>query len=137
MNKTSKRKCSLGTCMGNRPNQCFIKFCSTNFKIEQNWLHFYSPILYKKDNGVLGIQKFWVLRVPPIQIPTQNGEIKALFNKFHRTINLMALLLTILGSWNKETNSKLKNIKGSPHTNLHIQYLKIWLSKGVSHKNSH
>jgi hypothetical protein len=40
--------------------------------------------LYSKDKGVLRNLKFLILRVPPIQIPTQNGEIEVLFNKFHR-----------------------------------------------------
>jgi hypothetical protein len=42
--------------------------------------------------------KFWVLRVPPIQISTQNEEMKVLFNKFHRRTNVMPFLVTILGS---------------------------------------
>jgi hypothetical protein len=42
---------------------------------------------------------------------------ESLIQKFHRTINMMALLATILGSRNKKTNSKIskkKNNKGTP-----------------------
>jgi hypothetical protein len=35
-------------------------------------------LLHLKDNYVFRIPKFWVLRVPPIQIPTQNGKMKIL-----------------------------------------------------------
>jgi hypothetical protein len=35
-------------------------------------------LLNLKDNYVFRIPKFWVLRVPPIQIPTQNGKMKIL-----------------------------------------------------------
>jgi hypothetical protein len=42
-----------------------------------------------------------------MQIPTQNGEMKVLFKKFHRRINLMALLVTILGSRNKKNELKI------------------------------
>jgi hypothetical protein len=91
-------------------NHCFIQFCLTNVTIEQIFSHFYSVILYLKDIGVLINLKFWVLRVPPIQISSQNGKIQVLFNKFSRRINLMALLLTILGSRNKKMNSKFWNL---------------------------
>jgi hypothetical protein len=57
------------------------------------------------------IYEFWVLRVPPIQIPTQNGGMKVLFNKFHRGINLVALLFSNLGSRNKTTYLKFINLK--------------------------
>jgi hypothetical protein len=45
-------------------------------------------------------------RVPPIQISTNNGEIKALFSKFFRRIYLMALLFSSLGSRNKTAFSE-------------------------------
>jgi hypothetical protein len=50
-------------------------------------VHFCLEKLYLKDNGVLRI-----LRVPPIQISTQNGEMEVLFNKFHRRTNVMPFL---------------------------------------------
>jgi hypothetical protein len=53
---------------------------------------------------------FESLGYPPIQIPTQNGDMKVLFNKFNRRINLMALLFTILGSRNKKPISKYKKL---------------------------
>jgi hypothetical protein len=43
------------------------------------------------------IFEFWVLRVPPIQISTQNGGMKVLFNNFHRGINLVAHLFSYSG----------------------------------------
>jgi hypothetical protein len=46
-------------------------------------------------------RNFCVLRVPPIQISTQNEEMKVLFNKFHRYTNVMTFLVTILGSRNQ------------------------------------
>jgi hypothetical protein len=54
-------------------------------------------ILHFKENCVLRTLKFWVLRVPSIQIPTQSGEMKVLFNTFHRRTNLKALLFSNSG----------------------------------------
>jgi hypothetical protein len=54
------------------------------------------------------------VRVPPLQIPTQNGEIKVLFYKFHRRINLMVFCFIISGSGTK----------------LRTQNLEIWKSCG-------
>jgi hypothetical protein len=54
---------------------------------------------------------FEYLRVPPIQIPTQNGGMKVLFNKFYRGINLVALLFSNLGSRNKTMYSEFMNIE--------------------------
>jgi hypothetical protein len=65
-------------------NHYFVQFLSTNFTMEQNWWHFCRALLHLKDNYVFRIPKFRVLRVPPIQIPTQNGKMKIL--KF---VNLM------------------------------------------------
>jgi hypothetical protein len=59
-------------------NHCFVQFFSTNFTIEQNWWHFCRALLHLKDNYVFRIPKFWVLSVPPIKIPTQNGKMKIL-----------------------------------------------------------
>jgi hypothetical protein len=67
-------------------------------------------IFYLKDDGVLRNLKFGVQRVPPIQISSQNGKMQVLFNKFHRRINLMAFLITIMGSRNKKTNSEYCNL---------------------------
>jgi hypothetical protein len=92
-------------------NCYFIKFCSASVTIEQIWSHFYLTILYSKDNGILRILEFWVLRVPPIQIPTQNGEMKVLFHKFHRRINLVVLLFSNSGSRNKTTHLEFRNLK--------------------------
>jgi hypothetical protein len=41
--------------------------------------------------------KFDILRVPSLQIPSKKGK-RVLFSKFPRRTNLMALLVTILGS---------------------------------------
>jgi hypothetical protein len=65
--------------------------------------------LHLKHNDVLKIFEFWVLREPPIQIPTQNREMNVLFNKFHRRINLVALLFSNSGSRNKTTYSEFRN----------------------------
>jgi hypothetical protein len=72
---------------------------------------FYSTILYFKDNGLLRIFEFRELRVTPIQIPTQNGGMIVLFNKFYRGINLVALLFSNSGSRNKTTYSDFRNLK--------------------------
>jgi hypothetical protein len=55
-----------------------------------------------KDNLVLEFTKLGVLRVPPIQISTQNEKIKILFSEFHPRTNLTALLSSILVSKNKQ-----------------------------------
>jgi hypothetical protein len=59
-------------------NHYFVQFLSTNFTIEQNWWHFCRALMHLKDNYVFRIPKCWVLRVPPIQIPTPNGKMKIL-----------------------------------------------------------
>jgi hypothetical protein len=83
-------------------------------------------ILYLNDNGLLKKIKFWVLRVPPIQISSQNGKMQVLFNKFHRRINLMALLVTILGPRNKKRtqNFKIWHTKGTPHNKFRLRRVK-------------
>jgi hypothetical protein len=45
-----------------------------------------------------------------MQIPTQNGKIKVLFNKFHPRTNLTTLSVTILGSRNKIKYSEFQNL---------------------------
>jgi hypothetical protein len=105
-------------------NHYFIKFSSKNFTIEQIWVQFYSAILCLKDIGVLRILKFEVLRVPSIQIPTQNGQKwKFFYNKFHRGINLVALLFSNSGSRNKITFSEFGNLKGTSIQNLEVEGL--------------
>jgi hypothetical protein len=47
-----------------------------------------------------------ILRVPPIQLPTKKSETWVLLMKFHRRMNLTALLVTILGSRNKNKHSE-------------------------------
>jgi hypothetical protein len=68
-------------------------------------------MLYLKDNGVLRIFEFRALRVAPIQIPTQNGGMKVLSNKFHRGKNLVELLFSNLGSRNNTTYSEFGNLE--------------------------
>jgi hypothetical protein len=46
-----------------------------------------------------------------MQISTQNGGMKVLFNKFHRGIKVVALLFSNLGSKNKTTHSEFRNLK--------------------------
>jgi hypothetical protein len=60
--------------------------------------------MYLKENGLPRSLKFGVLRVPPIQISTQNGEMKVCFNKFHHRINLVPLLCC------KEIKLRIKRI---------------------------
>jgi hypothetical protein len=87
--------------MGNRAKSIFysVLFNKFHHRINPN------ALLFNR------IFKFEVLRVPPIQIPTQNGGMKVLFNKFHHRINLVALLLGNLGSRNKTTYSKFINFE--------------------------
>jgi hypothetical protein len=59
-----------------------------------------------KIEEILWILKFDILSVPPIQIPTKKGQTWVLLRKFHRRTNLTALLVTILGSRNKNKHSK-------------------------------
>jgi hypothetical protein len=51
---------------------------------------------------VLRILKFGILRVPLIQVLTNNGEVKILFSECHRRTNLLPLLLSIWGPETKE-----------------------------------
>jgi hypothetical protein len=57
----------------------------------------------------MAYSKFLNFEYPPIQIPTKNGVMKVVFNKFYRGINLVALLFSNLGSRNKTTYSKFIN----------------------------
>jgi hypothetical protein len=59
-----------------------------------------------------------------IQIPTQIGEIKDLFNKFHLRINLVALLFGNLGTRSKTTFLEFRNLEILPK-GLSIQNLKV------------
>jgi hypothetical protein len=63
-------------------------------------------------------------KVPSIQIPTQNEEMKVLVNKFHRRINLVALLFSNSGSRNKTTKSEFRNLKI-----LRVFSYKVWSLK--------
>jgi hypothetical protein len=83
-------------------------------------------ILYLKDNLVLEITKLWVLRVPPIQIPTQNGKMKMLLSEFHPRTNLTALLsssFTVEKNWDFLTSFSLSN--KSTYLAYKISYRKI------------
>jgi hypothetical protein len=51
----------------------------------------------------------------------QNGEMKVLFNKFHRWKNLAALLFNNSGSRNKTTYSEYRNLKS-----LRVFSYKVW-----------
>jgi hypothetical protein len=97
----------------------YIQFSSTNFTVEQIWLNFCSTFLYFEYN--CRNLKFWVIRVPSIIIPTQDGEMKVLFNKCDRRINLTTLLFSSLGAKNKIKCSKFKN-----YEILSILSYKIW-----------
>jgi hypothetical protein len=100
-------------------------------------LHFYAVILCSKDNVVLKILKFWVLRVPPVQISTQNEKMKVLCNKFQRRIYLMALLVTKLGSRYQKKYSEFWNLtsehigSGAPTSNDFFQtsFKIVWIAR--------
>jgi hypothetical protein len=54
------------------------------------------------------ILKCDILRVlTPIEIPTEKDKTCILLRKFHHRTNLTQLLVTIFGSRNKNTNSKI------------------------------
>jgi hypothetical protein len=78
LNKISNLSLALGSYIGNSEKSLFCSVFSTNLTMEQNWWHFCKALLHLKVNYVFRIPKFWVLRVPPIQIPTQNGKMKIL-----------------------------------------------------------
>jgi hypothetical protein len=75
--------------MGKRVKSLFYSVLFNKFHSRTDLSALCLENLYLKDNYVLRILKFWALRVPPIQISTQNGEMKVLFNKFHRRTNVM------------------------------------------------
>jgi hypothetical protein len=77
-NKIWNLSLALGSNIGNSVKSLFCSVFSTNFTMEQNWWHFSRALLHLKDNYVSRIPKFWVLKVPPIQISTQNGKMKIL-----------------------------------------------------------
>jgi hypothetical protein len=101
----------LGSYIGNSVKSLFCSVFSTNFTMEQNWWHFCRAILHLKDNYVFKIQKFGVLRVPPIQIPTQNGKMKIL--KFvnlkvsYKFRILNAILNSLVAIWWKYSRARL------------------------------
>jgi hypothetical protein len=65
-------------------------------------------IFYLKDNLVLKITKKLVLRVPPIQVPTQNGKMKIFLCEFYPRTNLTAFCLV---SWYPETKQNTQNFE--------------------------
>jgi hypothetical protein len=68
----------------------------------------------------LDIQNYLVLKVPTKHIPTQNGESKVLCNKFHRRVNLIALLFN---DWGQDTKLRAQNLeiwKSSFHTKSEV-----------------
>jgi hypothetical protein len=71
---------------------------------------FFLAILYLKDNYVLRSLKFGVLKVTPMQTPTQNGKMKVLSSAFHHRTNLTPLLSSNLWSRNKTTSSEVWNL---------------------------
>jgi intergrase/recombinase len=64
-----------------------------------------------KNYCVFRILKFSVLKVPAIQIPTQNEKMKDLFSEFHQRTDLTALLLIDSGFRIKTTCSKFLNLQ--------------------------
>jgi hypothetical protein len=106
LNKTSNLSLALGSYMWNSAKSLF---CSKNSIMELNWWLFCSALLHFKDNSFFRFPKLWVLRVPLIQIPTQNGEMKNLLSKFYHRTNLMAFWFSNLGSRNKTKYSELWN----------------------------
>jgi hypothetical protein len=86
---------ALGICMENRTKSLFYSGLFNKCHYRTYLIAFLFSILYSKDNGVLSFLKFWVLRVTYIQIPTQNGKMKVLFNKFLTRTNRTTILITI------------------------------------------
>jgi hypothetical protein len=74
LNKISNLCLALGSYMGNSAKSLFCSVFVNKFHHRTKLL----ALLHLKDNYVFRILKFWVLRVPPIQIPTQNGKMKIL-----------------------------------------------------------
>jgi hypothetical protein len=78
LNKISNLNLALGSNMGNSAKSqlysVFVNKCHHRTK----FMVLLQSFLHLKDNYVFRIPKFGVLRVPPIQIPTQNGEMKIL-----------------------------------------------------------
>jgi hypothetical protein len=68
-----------------------------------------------KDNLVLEITKLWVLRVPSIQIPTQDGKIKILLSEFRPWTNP--------GTKNNTQNFEIKASKGTPLVNFFREFV--------------
>jgi hypothetical protein len=67
-------------------------------------------------------------RVPPFQIPTQNGEMKVLFNYFYRRINQVAILFGNLGSRNETTYSEFRNLEiFNPHKICNLQVFYVYI----------
>jgi hypothetical protein len=92
--------------MGNRANSLFYSVLFNKFYHRTNMIALTLATLYLKDNRVLRIPKFWVVRVPLIQISNQNRKMEVL-SEFHHRTNQTALLLSNLGSKNKTTYSEL------------------------------
>jgi hypothetical protein len=84
LNKTLNLNFALGSYMGNRAKLLFYSVLFNKF-------------LYFKESCSLRNFQFWVPRLPPIQIPSQNLEIKVLLSEFHHRTNLMALFSSNLG----------------------------------------
>jgi hypothetical protein len=88
LNKTSNLNFALGL-HGKQSKITILLFCSVlcnEFHYRTKLMAFCSAILYLKDNLVLDFTKLWVLRVPPIQMPTQNRKMKILLSEFHPRI---------------------------------------------------
>jgi hypothetical protein len=92
-----------------RHAKCIFQACKLHFSGMQS-------AFFGHAKSFFGIAKIYKLDMQKSFLGLQNtflgrqniSPIKVLFNKFHRRINLMALLVTILGSRNKKTNSKFK-----------------------------
>jgi hypothetical protein len=86
--------------MGNRVKSLFCSVLFNEFHHTTKLMALLFSSLYLKNN-LLEFTKLWVWRVPPIQIPTQNGKMKILLSEFHPRSNLTALLSHNLVSKNK------------------------------------
>jgi hypothetical protein len=73
LNKITNLSLALGSHIGNSVKSLFCSVFSTNFTMEHNLWHFWRALLHFKDNYV-----FYLRILPPIQIPTQNGNMKIL-----------------------------------------------------------
>jgi hypothetical protein len=98
-------------------NRYFVQFFSTNFIIEQNWWLFCRALLHLKVNYVFRIPKFWVLIVPPIQIPNIECYFELLSVQYDESIHAPdERFLNKFQNFKTPSNEYLTNFKLSPKT---------------------